>query len=156
MGDGSPAGGAAEALDEADARAGALVRRQARTLGAAVAAGGALGALARLGLDVLVPHGEGGWPWPTFAANMLGCLMLGYLATRLLERLPPSTYRRPLLGTGLCGALSTFSTLQIEAVTLARDGRPGTGLLYGACSLLGGLLLVHLGTAAARRPVRIG
>lgn len=144
------AGGAAEA-----AHAGTVVRSRARTLGIAVGAGGALGALARMSLDALVPQRAGGWPWPTFSANLLGCLLLGYLATRLLERLPPSTYRRPLVGTGLCGALTTFSTLQIEAITLARDGRPVMGVLYGAFSILGGLLLIQLGTAAARRPARI-
>ena len=57
--------------------------------------------------------------------------MLGYLVTRLQERLPLSTYRRPLLGTGFCGAFATFSTMEVEllkmvhwlASTLVRTGR---------------------------------
>jgi fluoride exporter len=60
-----------------------------------------------------VPFGGHGWPWATFAANLVGTALLGYFVTRLQERLPPSTFRRPLLGTGLCGALTTFSTLQL-------------------------------------------
>ena len=42
------------------------------------------------------------WPWPTFIVNIVGAFLLGYFTTRLLERLPQSSYRRPLLGTGLC------------------------------------------------------
>ena len=46
--------------------------------------------------------------------NILGAFLVGYFVTRLQERLPLSSYRRPLLGTGLCGGLTTFSTLQVE------------------------------------------
>ncbi len=55
-----------------------------------------LGALARVGLAQAAPHGPAGWPWATFAVNMVGALLLGYFVTRLQERLPPSSYRRPL------------------------------------------------------------
>lgn len=133
-------------------RARSALARRARTVGAAVATGGAIGALLRLVLDEALGRPAGGWPWATFTANMLGCAALGYLATRLLERLPPSTHRRPLLGTGMCGALSTFSTVQVEAIGLARNGRPVSALAYGAISIAGGLVLAHLGSTLARRP----
>ncbi len=61
----------------------------------------------------------------TFGANVVGAFLLGYFTTRLLERLPVSSYRRPLLGTGLCGALTTFSTLQVEILRMFEHGRPG-------------------------------
>ena len=60
------------------------------------------------------------WPWVTFAVNVAGAFLLGYFATRLQERLPLSAYRRPLLGTGFCGALTTFSTMQLELLQHAR------------------------------------
>ena len=45
------------------------------------------------------------WPWPTFTVNIVGAILLGYFTIRLLERQPSSSYRRPFLGTGLCGGL---------------------------------------------------
>src|SRR5579875_3913449 len=75
---------------------------------AAIFFGGAWGTLARAGLGVALPHAPTSWPWPTFIVNVVACLMLGYFVTRLQERLPLSSYRRPMLGTGFCGGLSTF------------------------------------------------
>ncbi|HVU79544.1 MAG TPA: fluoride efflux transporter CrcB [Gaiellaceae bacterium] len=117
----------------------------------AIAAGGVAGALARALPEHLWPASGHGWPWTTFAVNTVGTLLLGYFATRLQERLPPSTYRRPLLGTGLCGALTTFSTLQVEALTLWRHGHVGLGVAYIAGTLAAGLLGIHLATGATRR-----
>jgi len=121
----------------------------------AVFVGGALGALARWGLDAAMPFGGHGWPWATFTANVAGTALLGYLVTRLQERLPPSTFRRPLLGTGLCGALTTFSTLQLELVKLARHGQAGVAAAYLLASLGAGLGIVYLASALTRR-VRFG
>jgi CrcB protein len=120
-------------------------------LHAAVFAGGVAGALLRAGLADAFPAAGGGWPWTTFAVNVGGTLLLGYLATRLQERLPPSTYRRPLLGTGFCGALTTFSTFQVELIGLARHGATMTAVAYAATSLAAGLVAVRLATAATRR-----
>ncbi|MES1247358.1 MAG: CrcB family protein, partial [Actinomycetota bacterium] len=71
--------------------------------------------------------------------------------TRLQERLPPSTFRRPLLGTGFCGALTTFSTFQIELIALARHGHVALAAVYLLASLAAGLLAVHLASALTRR-----
>ena len=118
---------------------------------AAIYAGGVLGALARVGLAQAAPHGAAGWPWATFVANMVGALLLGYFVTRLQERLPPSSYRRPFLGTGLCGALTTFSTLQLELFQMLESGHFGLAGGYVAATLLGGFFCVHLATVAVRR-----
>lgn len=125
-------------------------RRQGSLL-VAIAIGGALGTWARLGLEALAPAHPGRWPWGTFAVNLIACLMLGYAVTRLLERLPPSTYRRPLIGTGLCGGLSTFSTFQLEAAQLGRDGHAIMAVGYVAASLAAGLAAIALAAALVRR-----
>jgi CrcB protein len=122
---------------------------------AAVAAGGALGALLRLSLDEALPVEPGRWPWATFIANIAGTLVLGYVATRLLERLPPAVHMRPLLGTGVCGALTTFSALQVEAITLGRDGHGALAVAYVATSVVAGLAAVALASALVRR-ARVG
>lgn len=118
---------------------------------AAIFAGGALGALARAALSALVPDDPAGWPWPTFTVNIVGAFMLGYFTTRLLERLPVSSYRRPLLGTGLCGGLTTFSTMQVEILAMIQHGHWGMAVGYTITSLVVGLLAVHFATALVRR-----
>jgi fluoride exporter len=118
---------------------------------AAVYAGGMVGALARVELSVAFPAHAGAWPWMTLSINTVGAALLGYLATRFQERLAPSTYPRPFVGTGLCGALTTFSTMQIEAVRLARDGYVPTATAYLAVSVVAGVAAVSVGTVIARR-----
>jgi CrcB protein len=118
---------------------------------AAIFAGGFLGALARVLLVQAVPPAAGTWPWATFAANIAGTLLLGYFATRLQERLPVSAYRRPLLGTGLCGAFTTFSTMQLEVLRMLGAGRAGLAATYVLTSVAIGLLGVFLATALVRR-----
>jgi fluoride exporter len=118
---------------------------------AAIFAGGAVGAVARAEVVRALPPEAGGWPWATFAVNVLGAFLLGYFATRLQERLPVSSYPRPLLGTGFCGALTTFSTMQLELLNMLDAGRPALAAAYAAASLLAGYLAVALASAAVRR-----
>jgi CrcB protein len=110
-----------------------------------------LGALARVGVSRSFPTATAGWPWATFAINIGGAFLLGYFATRLQERLPQSTYRRPLLGTGFCGAFTTFSTVQVEALEMLDDDRYGLALGYAAASIAAGLLAMWVATAVVRR-----
>jgi len=121
-----------------------------RLLGA-IFAGGVAGALARALLGEALPAPAGGWPWATFLANLAGTFLLAFFVIRLQERLPPSTYRRPLLGTGLCGALTTFSTLQVEVLRLGRDGHAALAVAYLAASLAAGALVLLLAVAFVRR-----
>ena len=118
---------------------------------AAIFAGGIIGALARLGLVEAFPSTPGQWPWATFVANVAGALALGYFTTRLQERLPLSAYRRPFLGTGLCGALTTFSTLQLELLEMLDHGNGGLAAGYAAASVAAGLLAIALTTNLVRR-----
>ncbi len=118
---------------------------------AAVFVGGAVGTLARALLGVAFPTPAGVWPWPTFAVNVGGAFLLGYVTTRLQERLPLSSYRRPALGTGLCGGLTTFSTMQVEIVGMLDGGHLGLALGYAAASLAAGYAAVQVATALVRR-----
>lgn len=125
--------------------------RADRRLLAAIAAGGFVGAIARTALAQAAPHGSGQWPWATFAVNLVGTFLLGYLVVRLQERLPLSTYRRPLLGTGLCGALTTFSTMQVEVLRMLEDGDLALAAGYVAASVAAGLLAISAAASVVRR-----
>ena len=124
---------------------------------AAVFAGGAIGTVARAALAELAAPDPAHWPWPTFAVNIVGAFLLGYFTTRLLERLPLSSYRRPLLGTGLCGGLTTFSTMQIEILKMIEHHYYGLAIGYVSASLIAGLIAVYIATALVRRirPYRV-
>ncbi len=118
---------------------------------AAIFVGGGIGTLARAGLETLAAPDPGHWPWPTFIVNIVGALLLGYFVTRLLERLPTSSYRRPLLGTGLCGGLTTFSTMQVETIRMLEHRHYALAVGYTAASIAAGLFAVYLATALTRR-----
>jgi fluoride exporter len=118
---------------------------------AAIFAGGALGTLARAALAEAFPHPAAAWPWPTFGVNLVAAFLLGYFVTRLQERLPVSAYRRPLLGTGLCGGLSTFSTMQVELVRMIGAHAWALAAGYAAASVIAGYAAIHLASAMVRR-----
>ncbi len=152
------------ALSGRDARGGRVVPPAASPRGArrvlpradrreiaAIFAGGALGTLLRAALAEEFPHPATAWPWPTFGVNIAAAFLLGYFTTRLQERLPLSSYRRPLLGTGLCGGLSTFSTMQVEILKMLSAHAWGLAAGYAAASIAAGYAAIHLATAMVRR-----
>ena len=118
---------------------------------AAIFAGGALGALARAALGTLAVPDPARWPWPTFVVNIVGAFLVGYFTTRLLERLPLSSYRRPLLGTGFCGGLTTFSTMQVETLKMIENRHWALAAGYTMVSIVAGFVAVYLATALVRR-----
>lgn len=117
----------------------------------AVVAGGAVGALARVALLEAWPPADGGWPWATFVANLAGAALLAWITTRLAEVVAPTRQLRPLLGTGLCGALTTFSALQLETLSLLREGHVAIAVAYPLSSIALGMALAAGLTALARR-----
>lgn len=128
-----------------------MANYDARAL-AAVFAGGVVGTLARGVLTAVLPAPAAThWPWSTFIANIAGAFLIGYFTTRLLERLPVSSYRRPFLGTGVCGGFTTFSTMQIELLAMLKHHKYILAASYSATSIALGLVAVYLGTATVRR-----
>jgi fluoride exporter len=127
-----------------------VARVDRRELGA-IFAGGAAAALLRVWLGTRFPAGAGSWPWVTFIINVTGSAGLAYFATRLQERLPQSTYRRPFLGTGLCGAYTTFSTMQVEIFNMIDHGRMGLAVGYGLASSAAGYVAIWFTTGFVRR-----
>jgi CrcB protein len=87
----------------------------------------------------------------TFLVNIIGAFLLGYLTTRLQERLPLSAYRRPLLGTGFCGGLTTFSTMQVELLSMFDAGNVGLAAAYATVSILAGFAAIAVATNMVRR-----
>jgi CrcB protein len=126
------------------------VRGDPREL-AAIFVGGFIGAVARAEVGEALPAGGSHWPWATLVVNIAGAFLLGYFATRLQERLPLSAYRRPFLGTGVCGALTTFSTMQLELLQMLDAGRIGLALAYAATSIALGFAAVVVATNLVRR-----
>jgi CrcB protein len=111
----------------------------------AVLAGGMLGAPARYLADRAVQaRRDSVFPAGTFAVNMAGSLVLGFLlgAQRHLG-LPPTAFA--LLGTGFCGGLTTFSTFSYETLRLLEDGAISEAGLNMLGSLVAGVLLAWLG-----------
>lgn len=85
------------------------------------------------------------FPWGTFTVNAAGCLVLGAVSGAAVSS---GTYA--LLGTGLCGALTTYSTFSYETLRLAERGRGPLAAVNVTASVLIGLCAVFLGAELAR------
>ena len=119
---------------------------------ASVAAGGALGSLARYGLSHAVPA-RAGWPVGTLAENLVGALLLGLLLQGLLRRgheTPRRRWARLTLGTGVLGGFTTYSAFALELHGLLAAGRLGLAVGYALVSVVGGTLACFAGVALAR------
>ena len=115
-----------------------------------LAAGGALGAVARYLVGSLFAREGSRFPWGTLVINLTGCLALGFVLTILDERLPESRAWRALVAVGFLGAYTTFSTFGWEIHDLLRSDAWGRAAAYAAGSVLLGLGAVRVGVLAAR------
>ncbi|MPY60130.1 fluoride efflux transporter CrcB [Streptomyces spongiae] len=118
---------------------------------AVVALGGGIGAAARYGASLLWPTQTGGFPWTTFWVNVVGCAVIGVFMVVITDVWAAHRLVRPFFGTGVLGGFTTFSTYAVDIERLVDKGRPGTGLVYLAATLLAALASVGLAVAAARR-----
>ena len=117
---------------------------------AAIFAGGFCGAIVRALVNDALPYESGHWPWATLLVNVVGALVLGYVITRVEAGREPFANAGRLLGTGFCGALTTFSTLQLELLQMLDDARLGLAAGYVLVSVAAGLLAVGLTTRLAQ------
>ena len=116
-----------------------------------IAIGGAVGSLARFGTAVLfaTPAERSQFPWGTLAANLIGCLLVGYVNGLLIDKLlrPEMRY---LLTIGFLGGYTTFSTFGYETAGYLRDGHYARAAAYLILSNVAGVALVLAGLALAR------
>lgn len=115
-----------------------------------IAVGGAVGALARYGVGLALPHAGGTFPLATFLVNAAGGVLIGVLMVVVADPTAARPLVRPFLGTGVLGGFTTFSTYAVDAEQLLAAGRTGTALLYIAGTLVTALAATWLGIAAAR------
>lgn len=117
----------------------------------AVAAGGALGALARYGLDrVIERRSFSVFPWSTFAINVSGCFIVGLVIGALVDRHHAPQWVRAALVVGFCGAYTTFSTFAQETLDLAEANDYAFALLNISMSVVVGLMAVLVGQHLGR------
>jgi CrcB protein len=117
----------------------------------AIAVAGAVGALARYGLEGFISRrAPGAFPWGTFVVNVSGAFALGFLFTLLTEVFTVSAWIRGAVTIGLLGAFTTFSTLSFETYRLAEDGALGVAAANVFGSLAAGLAAVYLGVITGR------
>jgi fluoride exporter len=117
----------------------------------AIAVAGALGALARYGLDGFVSRRlPTAFPWGTFVVNISGALVLGFVITLMTAQLSTAPWLRSAITIGFLGAYTTFSTLQFETYRLLEDGALGLAAANVLGSAAAGLAAVYLGVVAGR------
>ncbi len=118
----------------------------------AAAGGGVVGASARWTVgELLADSGSTGLPWATLSVNVVGCLLVGVIATRF-ER---GSMAWTLLVTGVLGGFTTMSAFAVELNRFADEGRTGALVVYLAVTIAGGLSALLLGEQASARRARV-
>jgi CrcB protein len=118
---------------------------------AAVFAGGAIGVIPRAALEESLKAAPGTWPWATVIVNIAAAALLGYVVAWLGEHHPRTMYIRAFAATGVCGALSTFSTLALELIHLYENRGLALALAYAGASVAAGALAMLAGMRLAPR-----
>ena len=119
---------------------------------AAIAAGGALGALLRSWVSSGVYALAGrGFPWGTLVVNVAGSLVMGFLVVVLMERMAGGSLTRAFLLIGLLGAFTTFSTFSMETINLIEAGHIGKALANALFSVVLCVAAAGLGVLMGRQ-----
>lgn len=115
-----------------------------------VMAGGAIGAVLRFQLARMLPASAGGWPWPTFTANVIGGFAMGTLTALILRHGAAGEPLRLLLGVGLLGGFTTFSAFSLEMAMMVERGQIMLAMIYALASVILALLALFAGLALGR------
>jgi fluoride exporter len=113
-----------------------------------VMAGGAIGAGLRYLTGLALPL-RGGWPWGTFAVNLLGGFAMGVLAAAVMKG-NASESMRLFVGVGTLGGFTTFSAFSLEGFRMIEGGQWGLALGYSAASVIGSIAALAAGYALVR------
>ena len=120
-----------------------------------VAAGGALGAVARFALNLALQR-DTNYPWGTLASNLIGCLVMGVVAYLVANSqwfnsagIVPDQYRL-LFAVGFCGSFTTLSSLVLEMNTMLQKGSVFASFGYFAATMIGSFICFYAGYAATR------
>ena len=143
-----------------DDRPGAAVKRPREyhaqmAIVVAVGIGGVFGAVARYAVSLGIPTTTTGFPWSTFVVNVTGSVVLGLLLVVLVEQFPRGRLTRPIVGTGVIGAYTTFSTFEVDTVNLVRAGHPTIAVIYVSASVIIGIVAVWAGMTGARAMLQV-
>ena len=106
-----------------------------------------VGTAARYAMTLLLPSRDG-WPIATLSVNLVGAFVLGLLLEALARRGPDEGTRRRvrlIVGTGFCGAFTTYSALAVDVDLLLRGGQSATAVAYGLTTVIVGFGVCALG-----------
>jgi CrcB protein len=120
-----------------------------RDLVGVVFVGGCLGGWARYAVVSAWHAPDRAFPSATLTVNLVGALVLGLLVV-FVSTARPGRYLRPLVGTGFCGALTTFSSVVVATDQLFAHHRAVTAVAYLGASIAGGLAAAAIGVAFGR------
>ena len=125
-----------------------------------VAVGGAIGAMARFGLNVFLQR-DVEFPWGTLTANLLGCLVMGIIAQLISGTawfndagIIPDQYRL-LFAVGFCGSFTTLSSLVLEMNTMLQKNEIFYSFSYFIGTLIGGFACFYLGIMCVRMVMQL-
>ncbi|KJS58255.1 fluoride efflux transporter CrcB [Streptomyces rubellomurinus] len=118
---------------------------------AVVAAGGAIGAVARYAAGLGWETGSTAFPWTTLLINVVGCAVIGVFLVAITEGRPAHPLLRPFFGTGVLGGFTTFSTYAVDVRRLLEAGRLGPGLAYLGLTLAAAMGAVWTAAVLTRR-----
>jgi fluoride exporter len=117
----------------------------------AVALGGAVGSVARFGLNTFAIRLLGTtFPWGILVVNVLGCLAMGIIAAVYLQKSNPQDSMSLFLMTGVLGGFTTFSAFALDALKLSQSGANGSAILYVLGSVVLSLVAVFVGFALVK------